>query len=75
MGVRPWLLLLQGEVSAFLLHPWGSAVPSAPSEHVGNSQVSSPELPQSAGVCGLWRRVMGEAMAGGLKDLRGWSSS
>ena len=51
MGVRPGLLLLQGEVSAFLLHPWGSAVLSAPPESVGNSQVSSLELPEIAGVC------------------------
>ena len=42
MGVRPWLVLLQGEVSAFL-YPWGSAVLSAPSVHAVNSQVSSPD--------------------------------
>ena len=43
MGVRPWLVLLQGEVSAFLLYPWVSPVLSAPSVHMVNSQLSSPE--------------------------------
>ena len=43
MGVRPWLVMLQGEFSAFLLYCWCSPVLSAPSVHVANSQVSSPD--------------------------------
>ena len=43
MGVRPWLVLLQGEVTAFLLYPWGSPMLSAPSVPIANSQVSAPK--------------------------------
>ena len=67
MGVRLWLLLLQGEFSAFLLYCWHSPVLSAPSVRVANSQVSSPEAAPELRILLIVEEVDGVRHGGGLK--------
>lgn len=51
MGVRPWLVLLQGEVSAFLLYPGFHLCFLLISVHMVNSQLwLLLRLPQSIGL-------------------------
>ena len=67
MGVRPWLVLLQGEFSAFPLYCWRSPVLSAPSVRVANSQVSSPEAAPELRILLIMEEVDGGGHGGGLK--------
>ena len=67
MGVRPWLVLLQGEVTAFLLYPWGSPMLSAPSVPMANSQVSSPEAAPELRILLIGEEVDGGGHGWGLK--------
>ena len=67
MGVRPWLLLLQGEFSAFLLYCWCSPVLSAPSVRVANLQVSSPEAAPEHRILLIVEEVNGGGHGWGLK--------
>ena len=67
MGVRPWLVMLQGEFSAFLLYCWCSPVLSAPSVHVANSQVSSPEAAPELRILLIVEEVDGGGHGWGLK--------
>ena len=67
MGVRPWLVLLQGEFSAFPLYCWDSPVLSAPSVRVANSQVSSPEAAPELRILLIMEEVDGGGHGGGLK--------
>ena len=70
MGVRPWLVLLQGEFSAFLLYCWRSPVLSAPSVRVANSQVSSPEAAPELRILLIMEEVDGGGHGWGSKDPR-----
>ena len=67
MGIIPWLVLLQGEFSAFLLYCWHSPVLSAPSVHVANSQVSSPEAAPELRILLIGEEVNGGGHGWGLK--------
>jgi len=67
MGVRPWLVLLQGEFSAFPLYCWDSPVLSAPSVRVANSQVSSPEAAPELRILLIVEEVDGGGHGWGLK--------
>ena len=66
MGIIPWLVLLQGEFSAFL-YCWHSPVLSAPSVHVANSQVSSPEAAPELRILLIGEEVNGGGHGWGLK--------
>ena len=74
MGVSPWLVLLQGEVSAFLIYPWVSPVLSAPSVHVASSQLSAPDAAPEHRSLLILEDVDGGGCGWGSKDLRVWSS-
>ena len=67
MGVRPWLVLLQGEFSAFPLYCWDSPVLSAPSVRVANSQVSSPEAAPELRILLIVEEIDGVRHGWGLK--------
>ena len=67
MGIIPWLVLLQGEFSAFLLYCWHSPVLSAPSVPVANSQVSSPEAAPELRILLIGEEVNGGGHGWGLK--------
>ena len=68
MGVGPWLVLLQGEVSAFLIYPWVSPVLSAPSVHVASSQVSAPDAAPEHRILLTMEEVDGGGCGWGLKS-------
>ena len=61
-------MLLQGEVSAFLLYPWVSRVLSAPSVRVANSQVSSPEAAPEHRILLIVEALDGGGRGWGLKS-------